>query len=47
MEDIARQVILDLRKPFASPGIIVIALDGKEMFENIPYGGSSYKNTGS
>jgi hypothetical protein len=32
-EDIAGQVILDLRKPFTRPGIIVISLDGKESFE--------------
>lgn len=37
-EDIAGQVILDLRKPFTRPGIIVIALDGKESFEFVPFG---------
>jgi hypothetical protein len=39
-EDITGQVILDLRRPFARPGIIVIALDGKESFEYVPYNGS-------
>jgi hypothetical protein len=35
-EDISGQVILDLRRPFGRPGIIVIALDGKESFEYVP-----------
>ena len=32
-EDISGQVILDLKRPFARPGIILISLDGKECFE--------------
>ena len=36
-EDITGQVILDLRKPFTRPGIIVISLDGKETFEYHPF----------
>lgn len=36
-EDITGQVILDLRKPFTRPGIIVISLDGKEQFEYYPF----------
>ena len=39
-EDITGQVILDLRRPFSRPGIIVIGLDGKESFEYVPYSGS-------
>ena len=39
-EDITGQVILDLRRPFSRPGIIVIALDGKESFEYVPQTGS-------
>lgn len=45
-EDITGQVILDLRKPFTRPGIIVISLDGKESFEYIPHTASS-KSGGS
>lgn len=41
VEDIAGQVILDLRRPFARPGIIVISFDGKESFEYAPYANSS------
>jgi hypothetical protein len=44
-EDITGQVILDLRRPFARPGIIVIALDGKESFEYVPYSSSRNSST--
>jgi hypothetical protein len=40
VEDIAGQVILDLRRPFARPGIIVISFDGKESFEYAPFANS-------
>lgn len=36
VEDISGQVVLDLKRPFARPGIIVISLDGKESFEFAP-----------
>jgi hypothetical protein len=35
-EDITGQVILDLRKPFTRPGLLVISLDGRESFEYVP-----------
>ena len=44
-EDISGQVILDLRKPFTRPGIIVISLDGKESFEYVPFGSKAGSNT--
>jgi hypothetical protein len=41
IEDISGQVVLDLKRPFAKPGIIVISLDGKESFEFAPISSSS------
>lgn len=47
VEDIAGQVILDLRRPFARPGIIVISFDGKESFEYAPYANSGQQRSSS
>lgn len=40
-EDITGTIILDLKKPFTKPGILVVSLDGKESFEYAPFGAKS------